>query len=100
VKSKGYKPKEWLRDVKPGQLLEVLQRATLFPQTMWDSSSDADYQQAMPMLKAKDKIVVLEVLDDTNDSININTFSALVITPYGVGCVLLFEQSFKIISLD
>lgn len=95
------KNSRWLHDVKPGQLLEVLGRATLFPQTMWDLSSKESYQHPLPMLKARDVVVVLDVMHDSQDSLDACTFTALVVTPSGIiGCILLFERFFRPVNLD
>jgi hypothetical protein len=85
----------WLSSVETGSILVVLHDIPLYPQSIWASLPDDNtWTLSMPVLKSKDQVVVLDVLNDERDPNEIRTFAALVVTHLGVGCVLLLEKHF------
>lgn len=89
---------DWLNDVESGHLLTVIHEAPLYPQSMWSKLSDDDtWVMMMPVLQPDDHVVVLDVLSDERDPDDMRTFAALVVSPVGVGCILLLSEHFRML---
>lgn len=87
---------EWLTRVEPGDMLQVVREAPLYPQSMWTQLSDDDtWILSMPVLDPGDHVIALDVMHDDRDPDDVRTFAALVMTHLGVGCVLLLNEHFR-----
>lgn len=77
-------------------MLVVVHDVPLYPQSMWTQLGDDDtWILTMPVLEPGDHVIVLDVMNDDHNPDDIHTFSALVMTHHGAGCVLLLGEHFR-----
>ena len=76
----------WITYVKPGDVLVVVERARLWPMSVWYSSSDDDDTliAVTPMLAPGDVCGIIDTLDGKNGHV----YAALVVCSEGIGCIL------------
>ena len=79
-----------MNDIVVGDIIEVADKVILFPESMWYSSSDNEKTIVdIPQLQINDKCIVLAIMDSDQNDPDDSIFSALVVSPIGIGCLIL-----------